>query len=250
MAAEPDAAGLPAPTAILLGRSLASVGQDEGAASLLRAAAVRHPGDVWVAYSLARALERLRPPPREEVARYYTAARALRPETAHELAHLLERMGRGAEAEAVFRDLVIRRPEDAWHLACLGDHLKKTGRPAEARPFLERAVAAARAAVRLRPDDAAAQFRLGVALGRQGKPDEAVAAYQEAIRLKPDYAEAHTNLGNALRTRGSWTRPSPNTARRSGCCPTSPRPTATSAMPCKTRGSWTRPSPNIARRSG
>ena len=43
---------------------------------------------------------------------------------------------------------------------------------------------------------------------------------------------AHYNLGNALRPRGSSTRPSPNTARRSGSSPTSPRPTTTSASPC------------------
>ena len=36
---------------------------------------------------------------------------------------------------------------------------------------------------------------------------------------------AHNNLGNALTDRGSWTRPSPNTARRSGSSPTTPRPT-------------------------
>ena len=62
--------------------------------ALLRPAVGRHPGDVWVNYYLARALDEPAPSAREEAARYYTAARALRPETAHELAHLLERMGR------------------------------------------------------------------------------------------------------------------------------------------------------------
>ena len=216
--------------------------------ALLRPAAGRHPGDVWVNYDLAGALDRLRPSAREEAVRYYTAARALRPETAHELAHLLERMGRGAEAEAVFRDLADRRPENARHLACLGSHLKDRGRAADAAPILDRAVAAARAAIRLQPDD----------------------------------ATAHDNLGIALTARGSWPRPSPHSARRSGSSPTTPRPTSTSAPPCgqgklrrghrriprgdpaqarrrrahinlgnaRPRGSWTRPSPNSARRSG
>ena len=86
------------------------------------------------------------------------------PETAHELAHLLERMGRGAEAEAVFRDLTDRRPENARHLGCLGTHLKEKGRAADAAPILDRAVAAAREAIRLKPDDAVAHCNLGNAL--------------------------------------------------------------------------------------
>ena len=82
LAAAPEAAELPAPTAVLLGQTLADVGQAEAAVALLRAAAGRHPGDVWVNYALAGALDRLRPSAREEAVRYYTAARALRPETA------------------------------------------------------------------------------------------------------------------------------------------------------------------------
>jgi serine/threonine-protein kinase len=193
-----EAAELPAPTAVLLGNTLADLGQAEAAVALLRGAAGRHPGDVWVNYVLARALEGLRPPAREEAVRYYTAARALRPETAHELAHLLERMGRGAEGEAVFRDLVGRRPEDARHLVCLGNHLRDRGRSAEAAPILDRAVAAARAAIRLGPDDAGAHTNLGLALRGQGKLSEAIAAHREAIRLQPDLAGTHNNLGGIL----------------------------------------------------
>ncbi len=111
LAAAPESAKLPAPTAVMLGGTLAGVGQAEAAVALLRGAAGRHPGDVWVNYALAVALDSLRPSAREESVRYYTASRALRPETAHELAHLLERMGRGGEAEAVFRDLADRRKE-------------------------------------------------------------------------------------------------------------------------------------------
>lgn len=113
LSAAPEAADLPAPTAVLLGRALADSGEAEAAVALLRPAAVRHPGDVWVNSNLAWALERQGSTDLEEAVRYFTAARALRPETAHELAHLLERMGRGTEAEAVFRDLTDRRPENA-----------------------------------------------------------------------------------------------------------------------------------------
>ena len=88
--------------------------------ALFRTAVFRHPDDVWVNYFLAEALERLHPPAREEAVRYFTAARALRPGTAHDLANLLERMDRGAEAEVIYRDLAHRRPDDPRHLAGLG----------------------------------------------------------------------------------------------------------------------------------
>ena len=55
-------------------------------------------------------------------------ARAVRPESAHELAHLLDEMGRADEALAVFADLVARRPADNRHLACYGVCLREHGR--------------------------------------------------------------------------------------------------------------------------
>jgi serine/threonine-protein kinase len=202
LAAAPESADLPAPTAVLLGRTLADVGRAEAAVALLRATAGRHPGDIWVNQALAGALGGLRPPAHEEAVRYYTAARALRPETAHDLAHLLDQMGRGAEAEAVFRDLVRRRPENERHLACLGIHLKARGRAADAGPILDRAVAAARAMIQHRPDDDAAHNNLGVALQAQGKVDEAIAEFRAAIRLDPDDVTARTNLARALSGHG------------------------------------------------
>ncbi len=134
--------------------------------------------------------------------------------------------------------------------------MKDSGRAADAAPILDRAVAAAREAIRLQPDDAAAHNNLGNALcgqgkvpeaiaahreairlqpdfadgplqprhrpGGQGKVPEAIAAYREAIRLKPDFAQAHYNLGIVLSARGRCPRPSPNSARPSGSSPTTP----------------------------
>jgi serine/threonine-protein kinase len=202
LVAAPAAAHLPAPTAALLGRILAGHGQAEAAVALLRPAAGRHPEDVWVNHTLAQALGKVGPSAREEALRYYTVARALRPETAHDLAHLLERMGRRAEAEVVFRDLTDRRPKNARHLGCLGIHLKESGRAADAAPILDRAVAAARAAIELKADDAAAHFNLGFALLGQGKFDGAIAEFGTCIRLKPKDAGAHCNLGIALERQG------------------------------------------------
>ena len=98
-----------------------------------------------------------------------------------------------------------------------GDRRIPRGDPAQARP------------------SPTAHYNLGIALRDQGKLDEAIAEFREAIRLKPDYAEAHYNLGVALRDQGSWTRRSPNTARRSGSSPTlAERPQSTSARSCAT----------------
>ncbi len=198
LAAAPDAADLPAPTAVLLGSTLADNGEAEAAVALLRPAASRHPDDVWVNHVLALALDSLGPSAREESLRYYTANRTLRPETGHQVAHLLERMGRGREAEAVLRDLVGRRPEDPHHLVCLANHLKGAGRPGEAARFLERAVASARAAIRRKPDDFDVYIYLAPALAMLGKVDEAIAEYRVMIRLRPDYADGRVGLGVIL----------------------------------------------------
>ena len=187
---------------MLLGGALEGAGDREAAVGLLRRAVARHPDDVWVNYGLAQALARLRPALREEAVRYYTAARALRPETAHDLAHLLDAMGRGVEAEATFRDLVDRRSDTARHLACFGRCLKGHGRAAEASGVLDRAVAAARAALKLQPDDAGVHSTLALALAAQGKPAEAEAASRAALKLQPDFAKAHNNLGTALAAQG------------------------------------------------
>ena len=83
LAADPKVVELPPASAVLLAASLKD---SESAVALLRAAAGRHPDDVWVSHTLAARLGELRPALREEQVRYYSAARAVRPETAHELA--------------------------------------------------------------------------------------------------------------------------------------------------------------------
>jgi tetratricopeptide (TPR) repeat protein len=180
----------------LLGSALDSSGDPATAETVLRAAQRRHPGDVWINYDLAQVCEKRNR--REDAIRFYTAARSIRPETAHELAHLLEQKGESDEAVAVFHDLARLRPRDARHLACLGRLLRELGRPVEAGPFLDAAVAAGREAIRLKPDFAPAHDSLANALSAQGNFDEAIAECRAAIRLKPDDAGAHTNLGLIL----------------------------------------------------
>ena len=61
-------------------------------------------------------------------------------------------------------------------------------------------------AVRLRPDDAAANNGLGAALLAAGQPRSATAVLAHAIEARPDYAEAHYNLGIALTQMGDMER--------------------------------------------
>ena len=164
------------------------------------------------------------------------AARSLRPETAHDLAHALEAKGETDEAIARVPGPGAAAAEGwcrtsfAWAWRC-----KDRGRSQEAKAVLDAAIAASRAeierkpdqprptsprqrpdrpgeagrgdrrvprGVRLKPDAARAHNNLGIALSDQGKLDEAIAEYREALRLKPDYAEAHNNLGIALSDQG------------------------------------------------
>ena len=85
----------------LLGRALKDAGDPAGSESVLLQAQQRHPGDVWINYDLARSLEKLAR--RDEAIRYYTAARAIRRETAHELAHALRDNGERDEEIAILR---------------------------------------------------------------------------------------------------------------------------------------------------
>ncbi len=184
----------------LLGRALKDAGDPTGAEAVLRPAQQRHPGDVWINYDLARALEKLAR--RDDAIPYYTAARAIRPETAHELAHLLEAKGERNEGIAILEDLRRRRPDSGRHLGCLGRALLNQGRSDQARAVLAAAETANREAVRKRPDDASAHFSLGVALHIQGKLDQARDEYSTAIRLQPDNAAVHDNLSELLGKQG------------------------------------------------
>jgi serine/threonine protein kinase/tetratricopeptide (TPR) repeat protein len=237
LAKEADPRGWPPASLTLLAGALVDAGERDAAADLLRRSQAEHPGDVWLNYNLGRELEQLHPPWTEEAIRFYSVARALRPETAHELAHALDRRGYGDQAVVVFRDLTRIRSGTGRHWGCLCVLLAERGDRAAAKAALQKAVTTQREAIRLRPDDAAAhlglglvlcdgahdytaaiaEFReairlkpdsptahrnLGIALRHQGKLDEAVAKYREAIRLQPDLAEAHSNLGLALRAQG------------------------------------------------
>jgi tetratricopeptide (TPR) repeat protein len=184
----------------LLGKGLTDSAESAKAEWVLRRALLRYPGDVWVNYDLGLVLQKLSK--RNEAIRFYTAARAIRPETAHELAHALARNGEYGEAIDVFQELVRLRPGIGRHLSCLGGELVIRGRSDEAAPVLERAVGLLRETIRLNPENMQAHNNLGLALKAQGKFEEAIAVYRIAAKLRPDYALPHRNCGLALFAQG------------------------------------------------
>jgi serine/threonine-protein kinase len=185
----------------LLGRALLDAGDPAAAESVLREAQRHHPGDLWINHDLGRVCQRLLK--HDEAIRCYYAARAIRPEMGHWLAVALFNRGEYDEAIAVVRGMTRRWPENGKLQQELYLHLTYRSVPSEeAKQALAAAVAAERAATRSRPGDATAHLRLGDALSRQEKPDEAEAAFREAIRLSPDFAGAYSRLGMLLRIQG------------------------------------------------
>jgi serine/threonine-protein kinase len=194
-------AGLPPASLVQLASALREAGDQAGAVSLLESAAQRRPDDVWINYNLAQVLAEL-PARREEAVRYYTAARALRPESAHNLGHLLDQMGRGEDAIATFRALVQLRPTEARNLGCLATTLLARQQREEGLKILDQAIAAARETIGRRPGDAGEYHILGHLLAIRGDQDGAIAAYREALRIEPGHTGSLTNLVTILKSKG------------------------------------------------
>ena len=103
--------------------------------------------------------------------------------------------GRLAEAEGLYRQILVVNPRhgDALHL--LGVIAHQVGRS-------DAAIDLIRQALQSLPGFAEAHNRLGMALFSQGRIEEAVASYHRAIKLDPNHAKALNNLGAALRRLG------------------------------------------------
>jgi serine/threonine-protein kinase len=195
---DPQVAELPPASLLQLASALKEAGDPEAAVALLESAAQRYPGDVWINYNLGEALAGL-PARREDAVRYYTAARALRPESAHNLGHLLDRMGRGEDAIATFRALVRVRPREARNIGCLGTILLARHQREEGLKTLDQAIAVARATIERGPGDAGDYHQLGYLLAARSDPDGAIAAYRESLRIQPGQVGTLTNLVTTLR---------------------------------------------------
>lgn len=100
-----------------------------------------------------------------------------------------------AAALAQFQAAIEKNPQDTDSLSNLGQVLVKMNRPADAIPYLSRAVS-------LSPDQWTYQFNLARALGLAGRMDESIQAYRRAQQLFPDDFVTTFNLALSLHKRG------------------------------------------------
>jgi predicted O-linked N-acetylglucosamine transferase (SPINDLY family) len=207
-------------------------GRHEAAATMIRAAAERVPGNIRYQLGLGQALQSL--------GRWPEAAAALRRvleldpdffDAQLDLGVSLQRMGDPALAAAAYRAALARRPDDPRALGNLGAVLREMGELDEATRLLEEAArlepdaashainlgilhcqrrdfAAAdsilRAVLAREPDNAEAAFNLGNAVRGLGRPHEAIEHYRWAAARRPGHAEALNNLGNAYKETGDF----------------------------------------------
>jgi serine/threonine-protein kinase len=187
--------GLPVASVQLLAEGLRRSGAGAEAEAVLRRGQRRHPSDPWLNYALGHLLHKRAEPDLAEAVRYYEAARAVRPEIGHDLAHALETLKRPDEAAALFAELCRLRPANRRHHNCLGNALYAKGQRDEA-------IREYRIAIDLDPKLAPAHNGLGTALIAKGQRDEAIRECRTAIDLDPKHASPHDNLGHALSDKG------------------------------------------------
>ncbi len=204
LAASPNVLEFGPSTALLLSRSLDEAGDSQAAAEILRASVIRYPGDLWTNFQLASLLGdsvRSEPARLDEAIRYYTAVRAIRPEMGWDLAALLARGGRGAEAETLLRELSREDPESLANLFSLWRILKDRHKDAEAHGIAERMLAPLRDQVARDHDDARAQWRLAFLSWITGDALRALASFREVARIEPQNAEIRREIGILLGSR-------------------------------------------------
>ena len=118
----------------------------------------------------------------------------------------LEGLGRVADARAQFAlasarlEAVLRdKPGTPELTHALAQALARQGRPADAQPYLERAVAAC-------PQSADLWMDLGNVLALRGERRRATECYQKALQRKPGFFAAYVNLGATYQELGDATQ--------------------------------------------
>ena len=198
MAGQPYAIEYGPSTAVLLARTLDIAGDGKRAIAVLGAAVVRYPDDPWTNFELATFLIKADPPQTDESIRFYTAARALRPESGLDMAQILEGQGRDNEVEMLLHDLVRRNPRRFLFLFNFFRVLCKRGKMDEARSIAERMTGLFLYSLERAPGNARAAKDLAALLRVIGDPFVSIAALREALRILPNEPALHFELAEAL----------------------------------------------------
>lgn len=114
------------------------------------------------------------------------------------LAHSLTGRGQIAEAEAIYHEILRRRPDEVEALNGLGALAYQAGSVEQARALFARGVA-------VRPDAAELHANLGETLRLLGQYDQAMGHLQKALTIKSDQPDAWNSLGLVLQTLRRYT---------------------------------------------
>jgi len=189
-----------------------------------------YPADLWANHWLAKELSDYGH--LAEAIRYYTAALALRPDSAGIYVNRGRALRNVRETDAAIADfraaIRLQRSYATAHrnlgialedkrdldeaIAAYREAIRvkkdfadahiSLGKALRAKHQLNQAIAAFREAIRIKKDMPEGYNNLGIVLHEEGRLDEAIAAFREAIRFKRDFPDAHFNLGVALRGMG------------------------------------------------
>ena len=115
------------------------------------------------------------------------------PQIYREIADTLRRMDQNAEAAATLEQMMEKYPTEksGRHLGVMAELLRRAGK-------IDAAVAAARQAAQLEPNDVEVQIMLANLLGDTGKVDEALEIFRKAIQHEPDNARYRFLMGGML----------------------------------------------------
>jgi tetratricopeptide (TPR) repeat protein len=110
------------------------------------------------------------------------------------LAHVQAELSRREQALASYRRALAIQPYAPAQLN-LGRMLLEAGKPAEAEPLIQKALAAD-------SQSAAAWYELGRTAAARNRPADAIPAFEKALAAFPNYGAAHYALAQALRQSG------------------------------------------------
>lgn len=131
-------------------------------------------------------------PQAEAILRQILQQRPNDAEALHQLGIVAHHAGKTPLAVQLIERAISVNPNMHLYQANVGEMYRRLGQPAKAIDFGRRATA-------LKPDAPEAHNNLGIAYFDSGDFEAAIACYERAIALKPRFAEAMSNKGNALR---------------------------------------------------